>query len=128
VLLSTSYLDEAERCGHVVVLHSGHVLAQGAPAEITGTARERTFIADPPPGRTARGLQARLLEESDVVDAVPEAGRVRVVRASESGGDLRQLVAENDGANYAGRGDDGGKNNHQNFGTRHSTPPSGLLS
>ena len=31
VLLSTSYLDEAERCGHVVVLHQGKVLAQGRP-------------------------------------------------------------------------------------------------
>src|SRR5262249_52464259 len=29
VLLSTSYLDEAERCGSVVVLHQGKVLAQG---------------------------------------------------------------------------------------------------
>ena len=31
VLLSTSYLDEAERCGHVVVMHQGKVLAQGLP-------------------------------------------------------------------------------------------------
>src|SRR5262249_61937049 len=31
VLLSTAYLDEAERCQHVVVLHEGKVLAQGAP-------------------------------------------------------------------------------------------------
>ena len=31
VLLSTSYLDEAERCDHVVVLHLGKVLAQGKP-------------------------------------------------------------------------------------------------
>src|SRR5438094_1987554 len=43
VLLSTSYLDEAERCGHIVVLHSGRVLAQGAPATITDTARSRAF-------------------------------------------------------------------------------------
>ncbi|HEX4148523.1 MAG TPA: ABC transporter ATP-binding protein, partial [Pirellulales bacterium] len=34
VLLSTSYLDEAEQCGHVVVLHQGRVLAQGPPAEV----------------------------------------------------------------------------------------------
>jgi len=87
VLLSTSYLDEAERCGHVVVLHSGRVLAQGPPAEITATAGERAFVADPPPGQTARGLQARLLEEPDVIDAVPEAGRVRIVRAAETGRD-----------------------------------------
>ena len=33
VLLSTSYLDEAERCGHVVVLHEGKMLAQGHPDE-----------------------------------------------------------------------------------------------
>src|SRR4029077_12228120 len=30
VLLSTSYLDEAERCDHAIVLHQGQVLAQGS--------------------------------------------------------------------------------------------------
>ena len=87
VLLSTSYLDEAERCGHIVVLHSGRVLAQGAPATITGTARERAFVAEPPTGQTARGFQARLLQDPNVVDAVPEAGQVRIVRAAGSGND-----------------------------------------
>jgi ABC-2 type transport system ATP-binding protein len=89
VLLSTSYLDEAERCDHVIVLYSGRVLAQGKPGDITAGAGERAFIAEPPPGRTARGLQARLLEEPDVIDAVPEAGRVRIVRAAKTGRDLR---------------------------------------
>jgi pyoluteorin transport system ATP-binding protein len=87
VLLSTSYLDEAERCGHVVVLHSGRVLAQGTPAAITGTARERAFVAEPPAGQTARGFQARLLQEPDVIDAVPEAGQVRIVGAAGFGSD-----------------------------------------
>src|SRR6516165_5908245 len=85
VLLSTSYLDEAERCGHIVVLHSGRVLAQGAPETITGTARERAFVAEPPTGQTARGFQARLLQDPNVVDAVPEAGQVRIVRAAGAG-------------------------------------------
>jgi ABC-2 type transport system ATP-binding protein len=58
VLLSTSYLDEAERCGHVVVLHEGKVL----------------------------GMQARLLGDPDVIDAVPEGGRVRLVMAAEPDG------------------------------------------
>src|ERR1700722_13603213 len=35
VLTSTTYLDEAERCQKVVVMHQGKVLAQGAPAEIS---------------------------------------------------------------------------------------------
>src|SRR5208282_5726804 len=55
VLMSTSYLDEAERCSHVVVLHQGKVLAQGAPAEVSAVAAGRTFLLTPPAGQTARG-------------------------------------------------------------------------
>ena len=79
VILSTSYLDEAERCGHVVVLHEGKLLAHGDPAEVKALAAGRTFLADPPPGKLARGLQAELLDDPAIVDAVPQAGRVRFV-------------------------------------------------
>src|SRR6516162_3281216 len=47
VLVSTSYLDEAERCGHAVVLHQGKVLTQGSPAEISRLAAARVFLAEP---------------------------------------------------------------------------------
>ena len=79
VILSTSYLDEAERCGHVVVLHEGKILAHGDPAEVRALAAGRTFLADPPVGKLARGLQAELLDDPAIVDAVPEGGRVRFV-------------------------------------------------
>ena len=40
VLLSTAYMDEAERCHHVLLLHQGEVIAEGAPdrlaAELPG--------------------------------------------------------------------------------------------
>jgi ABC-2 type transport system ATP-binding protein len=86
VLIATSYLDEAERCAHVVVLHGGLVLVQGAPSEITGAVADRAFLATPPGGMKARDLQARLLDAPDIVEAVPLAGRVRFVRkdAAES--------------------------------------------
>jgi ABC-2 type transport system ATP-binding protein len=84
VLLSTAYLDEAERCGHVIVLHQGKVLAQGKPSDITDIAANRVFVADLPPGRSARGVQSRLLDEPGVIDAVPDGGRVRFVRADPS--------------------------------------------
>lgn len=61
VLISTSYLDEAERCDHVVVLHDGTVLAKGAPDEVSHLAEHRVFTAEPPKGLPPRGLQARLL-------------------------------------------------------------------
>jgi ABC-2 type transport system ATP-binding protein len=88
VLLSTAYLDEAERCGHVVVLHQGKVLAQGPPADITAIARGRVFVAELAAGQSPRGVQSRLLDEPDVIDAVPDGGRVRIVRA---GGDTPEL-------------------------------------
>jgi len=65
VLLSTSYLDEAERCDHVVVLRLGKVLAQGKPSDVRELANGRTFLAEPRSGEPARELQARLLDESD---------------------------------------------------------------
>jgi ABC-2 type transport system ATP-binding protein len=80
VLVSTSYLDEAERASRVIVLNSGRVLAQGAPEEVTRLAANRTFIADPQ-GETARRMQARLLDDAGVIDAVPDGGRVRWVLA-----------------------------------------------
>jgi ABC-2 type transport system ATP-binding protein len=86
VLLSTAYLDEAERCGHVIVLHQGKVLAQGRPADITAIAQGRVFVAELAAGQSARGVQSRLLDQPDVIDAVPDGGRVRIVRAAADGG------------------------------------------
>jgi len=80
VVVSTSYLDEAERCQHAVVMHAGKVLAQGSPDEITAQAAGRTFIAAAPSGMSPRSLQARLFALPGIIDAVPESGQVRVVR------------------------------------------------
>jgi ABC-2 type transport system ATP-binding protein len=81
VLMSTSYLDEAERAHRVIVLHEGQVLAQSAPTAVTRMAAGCTFVLTPTVGETARRLQARLLDDPATVDAVPDGGRVRVVRA-----------------------------------------------
>jgi ABC-2 type transport system ATP-binding protein len=79
VLLSTSYLDEAERCDHVAVMHEGKLLAQGHPREVSELADGRVLLAEPPSGQKAREFQARLLDRPGIIDAVPEGGRVRLV-------------------------------------------------
>ena len=89
VLLSTAYLDEAERCGHVIVLHQGKVLAQGPPGDITEIARGRVFVAELAAGQSPRGVQSRLLDAPDVIDAVPDGGRVRIVRAAPGDSGVR---------------------------------------
>jgi len=79
VVVSTSYLDEAEFCDHTVALHLGQILAEGTSKEITAQAEGRVFMATSTEGATPRALQARLFKHPDVVDAVPEAGLVRIV-------------------------------------------------
>lgn len=88
VMVSTSYLNEAERCDRCVVLQGGKVLAQGPPGEVSRLASGRTFLARPPVGQTARSLQARLLDDPAIIDAVPEGGLVRLVKAAAEGDNL----------------------------------------
>jgi len=90
VIVSTTYLDEAERCARVFVLHEGRLLAQGRPEDIRRPARGLCFVAPPPPGEPARLLQARLLDDTArIIDAVPQGGEVRVIRRQAERGRLR---------------------------------------
>ena len=80
VMVSTAYMDEAERCDFVYVLDNGAVLAHGAPGELRARAEGRCYRTRPAPGLPARIVQARLADDSALVaDAVPEGGAVRFV-------------------------------------------------
>lgn len=80
VLITTAYLDEAEHCARVYVLHEGRLLAGGLPVDIARHARDMCFVATPRADEPARVLQARLLDAVEaVIDAVPHAGEVRLI-------------------------------------------------
>ncbi len=79
VIVATSYLDEAQFCDRAVVMHEGAMLTQGTPDEITEKAKGRVHLVAPPTGTNARSLQVKLAREANVIDAVPEAGKVRLV-------------------------------------------------
>ena len=81
VLLSTAYLDEAERCAEVILLHKGRVLSHGAPGHFSRGLEGRTFAVEVPPGSTKRSLQTRLSETEGVIDAVIQKEHVRLVLA-----------------------------------------------
>ena len=80
VLVSTAYMDEAERCEQIFVLHQGRLLAQGNPAALTDKAQGLTWAVAPVPTRQPRDLQAQLIDDTrHVLDAVPRAGSVRFI-------------------------------------------------
>jgi ABC-2 type transport system ATP-binding protein len=85
VLVTTAYLDEAERCAKVFVLHEGKLLTKGTPEQIRHQALNLCFVAVPPQDQPPRILQARLLDNpEDVIDAVPQGGAVRFIRRPEA--------------------------------------------
>jgi ABC-2 type transport system ATP-binding protein len=92
VLASTSYLDEAERAKRVLVLYAGKVLAQGEPTAVTRAAANQSFVLRPAAGDNARRLQARLLDDPRIIDAVPDGGRVRVVCAAAAADTASQPI------------------------------------
>ena len=80
VLFSTAYLDEAERCDQVILIHEGRLLGAGTPAAFTAEIACRSFLASAGLGR--RELQARLSAAPGILDAVIQGDRVRIVTAS----------------------------------------------
>jgi len=81
VLLSTAYLDEAERCQDVILLHEGKVLDRGPPARMSARMDGRTWSVAAP-GQSHRALQMKLMETPGVVDALVQGEQVRIVTAA----------------------------------------------
>ncbi len=94
VIVSTAYMDEAERCAKVFVLSKGRLLAEGSPGRLRSKAHGLTFCAEPPAGKPARDLQAKLIDAHELVlDATPQGGSVRFIRQPEADeGQLRDLL------------------------------------
>ncbi len=78
VLLSTAYMDEAERCDHVILLHEGEILAQGSPAELSAPFAGCAYML---PGilTAQRSLQTRIARLPGVVDASIQGEGLRIV-------------------------------------------------
>jgi ABC-2 type transport system ATP-binding protein len=60
VLVSTSYMDEAERCDRVAMLHEGQLLALDTPAHLRAAMGGAMFALHVASGRSAREAALRL--------------------------------------------------------------------
>ena len=78
VLLSTAYMDEAERCDHVLLLHGGEILAQGSPSDLIAPMQGHSFLLEEA-AMAPRALQSQVARLSDVVDTVIQGDGLRIV-------------------------------------------------
>jgi ABC-2 type transport system ATP-binding protein len=93
VLLSTAYLDEAERCRQVVLMHQGQTLGSGSPADFSREADGQVFHITTPADKKRR-LQLRLFGSPGVVDAVVQGQGVRMVVEKEAAADAAGMLPE----------------------------------
>ncbi len=93
VLLSTAYLDEAERCDEVVLLHEGKLIMQGDPKEFSQTVNGRVFQVTVENSKH-RSLQQKLSQNPAVLDALIEGEGVRLVMTEQSEPKAEVLLPE----------------------------------
>lgn len=97
VLLSTAYLDEAERCSEVVLLSAGRVLEQGPPQSMTASMLGRTYVAAAP-DMNRRRIQELLADAPGVIDSVIQGDGIRLVMADATAPRAEVLLADVPGA------------------------------
>lgn len=66
IFLSTAYLDEAERCARLALIHRGGLLAIGTPDEVKKIMRDTILELQTPDARRAAALLRNELPESSV--------------------------------------------------------------
>jgi ABC-2 type transport system ATP-binding protein len=78
VLLSTAYMDEAERCDHVILLHEGEILAQGNPSQLIAPMEGRSFLLAET-STAPRNFQSQIARLPGVVDTAIQGDGLRIV-------------------------------------------------
>jgi len=93
VLLSTAYLDEAERCDEVILLHQSQILGQDSPANFAHNVVGRTWQISVT-GIAPRSLQLRLSQADEVLDALITEAGVRIVTTRTARPSPQQLLPD----------------------------------
>jgi ABC-2 type transport system ATP-binding protein len=78
VVWATAYLDEAARCGRVLLLHQGKLLADAPPDEFLAPLRGRVFRLTAPAG-ARRAIARRAAQHPAVLDTLVAGDTLRIV-------------------------------------------------
>jgi ABC-2 type transport system ATP-binding protein len=66
VILSTAYLDEAEKCDDIILIHEGSILGKGSPEDFKGMVQGRTYIVNVS-GIKKRALKEKLSQKENIL-------------------------------------------------------------
>ena len=91
VIVSTPYMDEAERCRRVGLLHSGRLLLEGAPTELLERFEHVVLRLSAAPEATEELLEERAAE---VIGVAPQGDGLRIVARRESAADLEAALRD----------------------------------
>lgn len=90
VLVSTPYMDEAARCHRVGLLFEGKLIAEGAPAALTGELAHEVYEIR---GGSRDEVEAALAGAPSVIATSPAGARLRAIVAPGQGSTIASLLA-----------------------------------
>ncbi|WP_017026080.1 DUF4162 domain-containing protein, partial [Vibrio rumoiensis] len=76
VLVSTHYMDEAERCHQLAILEAGHKRADGSPDALMQQLGAHVVEIE---SQNLRQLKQSLLQQNDIISAAQLGSRLRVL-------------------------------------------------
>jgi ABC-2 type transport system ATP-binding protein len=91
IIWSTAYLDEAERCAHMLMLDGGRLVYDGAPATMSARVQGRVYVCTPPQG-VRSGLEF-WTGQKETRDALAQGSRLRLLMAAETSDATRAELA-----------------------------------
>ncbi|MHB1285446.1 MAG: ATP-binding cassette domain-containing protein [Leptospirales bacterium] len=79
LFISTAYLDEAERCDDILILHEGGILGSGSPGSFRSEVQGHAFELIEASGRPSRALEPVISALGGVIDTVLAGDHLRIV-------------------------------------------------
>ncbi len=98
VLISTAYLDEAERCDEVIILNQGELLGKGKPSQFDAPLKGQVFEITIS-GMKNRDAQRVLSHHPQIIDAVIHGDAVRIVWRTKQTPVLNDYFSQNQSIN-----------------------------
>jgi len=92
VVWSTSYLDEAEKCDSVVLLHEGKKFYDGKPHDLLKRVEGRVWHLNGVADIQKRKVLIELLKRDEIIDGIIEGSNIRLLSKGNLSGEYKNVA------------------------------------